>query len=362
MEIPHLVESRREAHLHGVRIEEVGQALLLLCLAISIHHPRGLTEDQFLQVLILLQGTHQRGFITSLLFPEFEGGLGLRVLIDEVLSDAVGIIGGSLRDDVVVDGRAEIGQCLYHQPCRVVGIFHRQFAVRTVCRNQLRQVDGLRARLNLGEGHGDDDTFRSRQQRQIVLFAIAEAFAYCHHLTDERCDVRLGNRQRERGRGGGTSSECERFCPFIDHCVVLGIDESQGGFAADVPLTDIEDTGRDGGLVTLADEARHIGLYHHFLLGYGTAFDCTIIHIFRMGKTHETPSSETLRQRELQGYPTLCIRCQLGIEEGGLVEVLTDLQGRLRCLLIRMDEIQSSNTSLQGLLDTRVHTRDSVLC
>ena len=90
-------------------------------------------------------------------------------------------------------------------------------------------------------------------------------------------------------------------------------------------VTGVEDAGSDGSLVAFTDEARHIRLYHHVLLGHGLAIEHTVAHILRVGQPHEAPGSETLRQRELQGYRTLCIRRQLGIEEGGLVEVLAHL-------------------------------------
>ena len=141
------------------------------------------------------------------------------------------------------------------------------------------------------------------------------------------------------------------------------MDESQGGLTTDVVICGIEDTCCDGGLVTLADEARHIGLYHHILLGYRLAFQQSVIHILRMGKTHEAPGGETLRQCEFQSYPTFCIRRQLRIEESGFIEVLSNLHlwlrlvNRYRCT----HDIHSSNAPLQSLFVTRVDTRGSTL-
>ena len=48
-----------------------------------------------------------------------------------------------------------------------------------------------------------------------------------------------------------------------------------------------------------------------------------------MGQTQQTPGGETLWQRELQGHRTIRRRRELGIEEGGLVQVLTHLYRRL---------------------------------
>ena len=51
-----------------------------------------------------------------------------------------------------------------------------------------------------------------------------------------------------------------------------------------------------------------------------------------MGQTHESPGGKTLWQRKLQSHTSILICRQLGIEEGGLVQVLTHLH--LRLLLV----------------------------
>ena len=44
-----------------------------------------------------------------------------------------------------------------------------------------------------------------------------------------------------------------------------------------------------------------------------------------MGQTHESPGGKTLGQRELQGHVAILIGGELGIEEGGLVQILAHL-------------------------------------
>ena len=66
---------------------------------------------------------------------------------------------------------------------------------------------------------------------------------------------------------------------------------------------------------------------HHILLSHRQAFDGAIAQILRMGQTEQTPRSETLGQGELQGNRPVSSSRELGIEEGGLIQVLTHLYG-----------------------------------
>ena len=99
-----------------------------------------------------------------------------------MLADTVGIERGRLTDGTVVVRLADGGQGLNHQPGRVVGIFHRELTLRHTSREQLRQVDSLRARLVLRKRYGDGNTFTVGQDGQVVLLAVAEAVASGHHL------------------------------------------------------------------------------------------------------------------------------------------------------------------------------------
>ena len=87
----------------------------------------------------------------------------------------------------------------------------------------------------------------------------------------------------------------------------------------------IEDTCHELGLVTPAEESRHVRLNHHFLLGHGLALNEPVVHVLRGGNAHEAPRGEALGQRELNGNAPLCVGGQSRIEEGRLVQVLAHL-------------------------------------
>ena len=53
-------------------------------------------------------------------------------------------------------------------------------------REQLCQVDGLRAWLVLGEWIGHGDAFAVRQDGQVVLLTIAEPLGRSHHLRNKQ--------------------------------------------------------------------------------------------------------------------------------------------------------------------------------
>ena len=84
---------------------------------------------------------------------------------------------------------ANDGQCLYHQPCGVVGVFNGQLLLGGALWEECCQVDGFYARLMLGIGNGLGDMFAVRQDGQIVLFTIRETIASGSHLADEQRNV-----------------------------------------------------------------------------------------------------------------------------------------------------------------------------
>ena len=100
-------------------------------------------------------------------------------------AEAVGIERGGLTDGAVVVGMGYGGQCLNHQPCRVVGIFNRELRIEDRRWYERGEVDGLRAWLCLCEGHGDGNALATGQNGQIVLFAITEVVACHRHLADQ---------------------------------------------------------------------------------------------------------------------------------------------------------------------------------
>ena len=167
-----------------------------------------------------------------------------------------------------------------------------------------------------------------------MLFTIGEAIAADSHLAHQQ---RMGGEtvaddiDGERDVCRSTSLEGDGLGPFTHHSIRLSIEQTQAGLTREAFLSQTMDAGSHHRLVTITQEARHVGLDHHLLLGNGRSLDAAVRHILRMSHTEETPGGETFGQRELNGYATLFIGGELGIEEGGLVEVLAYLH--LLCLL-----------------------------
>ena len=119
------------------------------------------------------------------------------------------------------------------------------------------------------------------------------------------------------------------------HFVGLGVDELQTGRATDCFLAGVEDACRNLRLVTHADEARHVGLYHHVLLGHGLAANAAIEHLGGVGNAHKAPRGQTLGQRELQRHLAFLVSGQGGVAEGCLLQVLAQLHFLFSLLLFR---------------------------
>ena len=158
-----------------------------------------------------------------------------------------------------------------------------------------------------------------------MLLTIREALATDGHLTNKQTTFHMGHVYRECNCSSASSLQTDRLRLFEDNGIRLGIDEFQTSLTCEGLLCSTEDTSRDGALVAIAQETRYVGLYHHILLGHGSTLNATIMHVTRMSDTHETPGRQTLRQCELQGNHTLLVGCQLGIEEGCLIEVFAHL-------------------------------------
>ena len=105
----------------------------------------------------------------------------------------------------------------------------------------------------------------------------------------------------------------------------FGIEQEQARLAIGSLVGSVEDARRDGCLIAHADEARHIGLYHHVLLGHGLAIEQAVHHVLRMCQAHEAPCGKALGQCELHLHTAATVGLQLGEEEGRLLQVLPDL-------------------------------------
>ena len=72
-------------------------------------------------------------------------------------------------------------------------------------------------------------------------------------------------------------------------------------------------------IVALTDEAGHIGLHHHILLGHSLTLDTAIQHLLRIGNTHKAPCRQTLGEGKRHHHLTLFVSRQRGIAECCLV-------------------------------------------
>ena len=104
---------------------------------------------------------------------------------------------------------------------------------------------------------------------QIMLLTIREALATDGHLTNKQTTFHMGHVYRECNCSSASSLQTDGLRLFEDDGIRLGIDEFQTSLTCEGLLCSTEDTGGDGGLVAIAQETRHVGLYHHILLGHG---------------------------------------------------------------------------------------------
>ena len=176
----------------------------------------------------------------------------------------------------------------------------------------------------LGVRHRLGDVFAVGEYRQIVLLAIGEAVALYGHLIHEQ-RIGLVGLELEGHAARLASLHAEGELLLRNSLVALGVYQLQLGNTADSALGGVEDAGGQTGLVAHTQEAGHVGLYHHVLLGNGLIRYTAVTHAWGVGNSHEAPSGQTLGQRELQRYLTLLVGHQHGIAEGSLVQILAQL-------------------------------------
>ena len=331
-----LADGRCDALLQQVLVEEVGQSVLLLRLVLSVHDPRCLVEHQVLQLLVLLELRVERRQWRVLAAPLLEDGLCLRVLADDVAADGVGIKRCRLTDGAVVVGVANGRQRLDHEPDGVVGILDGEACRLRVGRllavglgEERCEVDFLGARRNLREGHGDGDVLAVGQDGQVVLLAVTEVSSADGDLCNEQGGPAAQRVAAEADADGRVGSHGDGLCALCHGLLRLGVDEEQAGGARQLAVAHVGYASRDGGLVALTQESRHVRLNHHVLAGHGLVAERAVHHVARVGHGHESPGGEALGQREAQGHLAVGIGGQLGVEEGRLLQVLAHLYGLL---------------------------------
>ena len=156
---------------------------------------------------------------------------------------------------------------------------------RNVCvaslalREKLGQVYRHQSGSILRERQCVNDHLHVWQDRQIMLFAVAERFA----VNDT-----LGNQQRRpfclrsAGEGygvGGTSAKLNLLRIGNYFLAGLWVYEQQPCHATLTFLARIEYTCCDGRLITLSNKARHVGLYHNVFLCDSLTVEHSVVHI-----------------------------------------------------------------------------------
>ena len=232
MQLLQLLNGHRQAVVDTILVEEVGQALLLFCLAVGSPYPRSLGQHEVFQFLVFLQLAQQGRLLTVLTFPLFEGGLHLWTLLQQRQGEGIGVVGSGLVDGTVFPGLSYRRQRLHHEPCGIVSIFQGQLLLGSACWEQLRQVNGLHTRLVLGIGHCSGHKFAVGQNGKIVLFTIRETIARSRYLTDKQ-RVGLVGLELESDITRLTGLDAERQFLFVDGAVALRVYQRQSGLAAD---------------------------------------------------------------------------------------------------------------------------------
>ena len=172
-----------------------------------------------------------------------------------------------------------------------------------------------------------------------MLFAVAESLSTSRYATNEQL---LGLRlELESNAGTRVSLQSKATHCLIDYFFCLRIDELHTCRTFYRLAAEVKDTSRDGSLVALTDKARHIGLYHHFLLGNRLTIKHSTTKINGMRQAHKTPRCQTLWQRELQGYATSTVGNELWIEECCLLQILAYLYAFGFRLLFRVCTFQT---------------------
>ena len=130
-----------------------------------------------------------------------------------------------------------------------------------------------------------------------MLFTIAEALARCGDTTD--------------GDGGqvvGLDGEVDRLGLFRrqQEVVFLRVERLHGErvyqlhlrLAFQFLLRGVANAGGEHALVSLAQEAGHVGLYHHVLACHYLSAYHAVTHVLVMGDAHHAPCSDALGQGE----------------------------------------------------------------
>ena len=244
--------------------------------------------------------------------------------------DGIGVDGRHQRDGILLIRIADRRQRLDHQPTRIVGIFHGHLCILCFLRlfallvqEEPAQVETLLARLVQGDRQGIHHGFSVAQDRQIVLFTIAVAITGSHHLINIYAFFQTLNIEGDGSRTLGIDAIALSLLP--NHLLGFSIQNLHTGVAAHLLVGSIEEFHHDGSLIVFTQEARHVRLHHHGLLSHSLINQTAVSHLLIMGQAHKLPGSHALRQGEIDSHIALVVALQGRIEEGGLVQVFTNL-------------------------------------
>ena len=153
------------------------------------------------------------------------------------------------------------------------------------------------ARLVVNQRHGLDDSFLVGEYGQVMLFAIAEALARCGDTADG-----------DGGQLAGLDSEVDRLGFFRrqQEVVFFRVERLHGGWVYQLHfclafhflLGGVAEAGGEHAFVSLAQEAGHVGLYHHVLACHYLSAYHAVTHVLVMGDAHHAPCSDALGQGE----------------------------------------------------------------
>ena len=135
----------------------------------------------------------------------------------------------------------------------------------------------------------------------------------------------LGRVDFEGGREGALRTQGKGLALLHEHALGLGINEDEADGTTLAVVRSVGEDGREGGVVALTQEARHVGLHHDGLGGNGLSGDDAVVHQRVVGQTEEAPCGDTLWKREGDIDIALGVGGQGRIIESCLVEVLTQL-------------------------------------
>ena len=134
-----------------------------------------------------------------------------------------------------------------------------------------------------------------------MLLAVAEVLRGDAHAHDVESSLQpaVGRFQLEADADGRAVRHAHLLLLLHKHLLSGRIEQLHRGGAAERLVAHVHHAGADGTLIVLAQESRHVGLYHQVFLGHGLVAHLAEHHVLGMGHTEETPGGEALGQGEL---------------------------------------------------------------